>query len=86
MNYRLAYTEECEVLKWTLDSCVGTEENHLVLAQGESALKPPNTAHRFRDSSIQAVVFEVEIGPAPNFEKSIRARIGLARTAGPTTR
>ena len=78
MHYHLAYTEAFEVLEGALlDVCVGGKENHLVLAQGESVFVPPNTAHRFRNSSTSPVVFEVEIRPARNFEKSIRAQLGL---------
>jgi hypothetical protein len=37
MHYHLAYTEAFEVLEGSLDVCVGTKENHPVLAEGESA-------------------------------------------------
>jgi mannose-6-phosphate isomerase-like protein (cupin superfamily) len=77
LHYHLAYTEAFEVLEGALDVCVGGKENHLVLAQGESVFVPPNTAHRFWNSGTAPVVFEVEIRPARNFEKSIRARFGL---------
>jgi mannose-6-phosphate isomerase-like protein (cupin superfamily) len=78
MHYHLAYTEAFEVLEGRLDVCVGTKENHLALAEGESAFVPLNTAHRFWNSSTEPVVFEVEIRPACNFEKAIRAFFGLA--------
>ena len=77
MHYHLAYTETFEVLEGTLDMCVGTKDNHLVLAGGESAFVPLNTAHRFWNSGAEPVVFEVEIRPARNFEKAIRAQLGL---------
>ena len=77
MHYHLAYTEAFEVLEGALDVCVGGKENHLVLARGESVFVPPNTAHRFWNSSTEPVVFEVEIRPARNFEQSIRAQLGL---------
>jgi mannose-6-phosphate isomerase-like protein (cupin superfamily) len=77
MHYHLAYTEAFEVLEGTLDMCVGTKENHLVLAEGESAFVPLNTAHRFWNSSTGRAVFEVEIRPARNFEKALRAHFGL---------
>jgi mannose-6-phosphate isomerase-like protein (cupin superfamily) len=77
MHYHLAYTEAFEVLEGSLDVCVGTKENHLVLAEGDSAFVPLNTAHRFWNSSTEPVVFEVEIRPARNFEKAIRAQFGL---------
>ncbi len=79
LHYHLAYTEAFKVLKGTLDVCVGTKENHLVLAEGESVLVPLNTAHRFWNSSTEPVVFEVEIKPARNFEKAIRAHFGLVQ-------
>ena len=79
MHYHLAYTEAFEVLEGNLDVCVGTEENHLVLAEGESAFVPLNTAHRFWNSSTEPVVFEVEIRPARNFEKALRAHFGLVQ-------
>ena len=79
MHYHLAYTEAFEVLQGSLDVCVGTKENHLVLTEGESAFVPLNTVHRFWNSSTEPVVFEVEIRPARNFEKSLRAAFGLAR-------
>ena len=77
MHYHLAYMETFEVLEGTLDMCVGTKDNHLVLAGGESAFVPLNTAHRFWNSSTERTVFEVEIRPARNFEKAIRAQLGL---------
>jgi mannose-6-phosphate isomerase-like protein (cupin superfamily) len=77
LHYHLAYTEAFEVLKGRLDLCVGAQENHLVLAEGESAFVPLNTAHRFWNSSPEPTVFEVEIRPARNFEKSIRTQMGL---------
>jgi mannose-6-phosphate isomerase-like protein (cupin superfamily) len=77
MHYHLAYTEAFKVLKGRLDVCVGTEENHLVLAEGQSAFVPLSTAHRFWNSSTEPVIFEVEIRPARNFEKAIRAQFGL---------
>jgi mannose-6-phosphate isomerase-like protein (cupin superfamily) len=77
MHYHLSYTEAFEVLQGTLDVCVGTN-NHIVLAEDESAFVPLNTAHRFWNSSTEPVIFEVEIRPARNFEKSLRAAFGLA--------
>jgi mannose-6-phosphate isomerase-like protein (cupin superfamily) len=77
MHYHRAYTEAFKVLKGRLDVCVGTEENHLVLAEGQSAFVPLSTAHRFWNSSTEPVIFEVEIRPARNFEKAIRAQFGL---------
>ncbi len=77
LHYHLAYTEAFEVLEGRLDMCVGTKENHLVLTEGESVFVPLNTAHRFWNSSPEPVVFEVEIRPARNFEKAIRAQFGL---------
>jgi mannose-6-phosphate isomerase-like protein (cupin superfamily) len=77
LHYHLAYTEAFEVLQGRLDLCVGARENHLVLAEGESAFVPLNTAHRFWNSSPEPVVFEVEIRPARDFEKSIRTQMGL---------
>ena len=77
LHYHLSYTEAFEVLEGTLDVCVGTPENHLVLAEGESAFVPLNTAHRFWNSGTEPVVFEVEIRPARNFEKALRAQFGL---------
>ena len=62
-----------------MDVCVGSKENHLVLAEGESVFVPLNTAHRFWNSSTEPVVFEVEIRPARNFEKSLRAQFGLVQ-------
>ncbi len=77
MHYHLTYTEVFEVLEGTLDVCVGTKENHLVLRKGESVFVPLDTAHRFWNSSTEPVVFEVEIRPARNFEKALRAQFGL---------
>ena len=79
MHYHLAYTEAFEVLEGSLDVCVGTEENHLVLNEGESVFVALNTAHRFWNSSTEPVVFEVEIRPARNFEKALRAQFGLVQ-------
>ena len=76
MHYHLAYTEAFKVLKGRLDMCVG-KENHLVLGEGESAFVPLSTAHRFWNSSTEPVLFEVEVRPARNFEKAIRAQVGL---------
>ena len=78
LHYHLAYTEAFEVLEGRLDMCVGTEDNHLVLAEGESVFVALNTTHRFWNSSTEPVVFEVEIRPARNFEKALRASFGLA--------
>jgi mannose-6-phosphate isomerase-like protein (cupin superfamily) len=78
MHYHLAYTESFEVVEGTLDVCVGSEENHLVLAAGEAAFVPLNTAHRFWNSGTEPTVFEVEIRPARDFEKAIRTQMGLA--------
>ncbi len=77
MHYHLAYTEAFEVLSGTLDVCVGSKENYLVLGEGESVFVPLNTAHRFWNSSTEPVVFEVEIRPARNFEKALRTQFGL---------
>ena len=77
MHYHLAYTEAFEVLEGRLDVCVGGKENHLVLSEGESTFVPLSTAHRFWNSSTRPVVFEVEIRPARNFEKALRAQLGL---------
>ncbi len=44
-----------------------------------SAFVPLNTAHRFWNSSTEPVVFEVEIRPARNFEKALRAAFGLVQ-------
>jgi len=79
MHYHLAYTEAFEVLKGRLDMCVGSKENHLVLAEGESVFVPLDTLHRFWNSSTEPVVFDVEIRPARNFEKAVRAAAGLAQ-------
>jgi quercetin dioxygenase-like cupin family protein len=82
MHYHLAYTEAFEVLEGALlDVCVGGKENHLVLAQGESVFVPPNTAHRFRNSSTSPVVFEVEIRPAPNSRNPSGHSWAWSRTA-----
>jgi mannose-6-phosphate isomerase-like protein (cupin superfamily) len=78
MHYHLAYTEAFKVLEGRLDVCVGTKENHLVLKEGESVFVPLSTAHRFWNSSTEPVIFEVEIRPARNFEKALRAQFGLA--------
>jgi hypothetical protein len=48
-----------------------------VLTEDESVLVPLDTAHRFWNSSTTPAIFEVEIRPARNFEKSIRAQFGL---------
>jgi mannose-6-phosphate isomerase-like protein (cupin superfamily) len=77
MHYHLAYTEAFEVVEGTLDVSIGTKDNHLLLAEGESAFVPVNIAHRFWNSSTERAVFEVEIRPARNFEKAIRAQLGL---------
>ena len=79
MHYHLSYTESFEVLEGTMDVCVGDEDNHLVLGEDESAFVPLDTAHRFWNSSAEPVVFEVEIRPARNFEKALRAAFGLAQ-------
>ena len=79
MHYHLAYTEAFEVVRGTLDVCVGTKKNHLVLTKGEFVFVPLNTAHRFWNSSTEPVAFEVEIRPARNFEKSLRAQFGLVQ-------
>ena len=57
MHYHLSYTESFEVSEGTLDVCVGDEDNHLVLGEGESAFVPLNTAHRFWNSGAEPVVF-----------------------------
>ena len=77
MHYHLAYTEAFEVLEGRLDVCLGGKENHLVLSEGESTFVPLSTAHRFWNSSTRPVVFEVEIRPARDFEKALRAQFGL---------
>ena len=79
MHYHLAYTEAFEALKGRLDMCVGSKENHLVLAEGESVFVPLSTAHRFWNSSSEPVIFEVEVRPARNYEKAIRAQFGLVQ-------
>jgi mannose-6-phosphate isomerase-like protein (cupin superfamily) len=79
LHYHLAYTEAFEVLKGRLDMCVGTKDNHLVLAEGKSVFVALNTAHRFWNSSTAPVVFEVEVRPARNFEKALRAASGLVQ-------
>ena len=79
LHYHLAYTEAFEVLEGRLDVRVGTKENHLVLGEGESVFVPLNTAHRFWNSSTEPVIFKVEIRPARNFEKAVRAAAGLVQ-------
>ena len=76
-NYHLTYTEAFEVLEENLEVCVGTKENHLVLQEGGSAFVPLSTAHRWWNSGTEPVIFEVEIRPAHNFEKSLRVASGL---------
>jgi mannose-6-phosphate isomerase-like protein (cupin superfamily) len=77
MHYHLTYTEAFEVVEGRLDMCVGTKDNHLILKEGEFVFVPLSTAHRFWNSSTEPVFFEVEIRPARNFEKAIRAQFGL---------
>lgn len=77
LHYHLAYTEAFEVVESTLDLCVGSEDNRLVLAEGETAFVPLGTAHRFWNSGTERAVFEVEIRPARDFEKAIRAQMGM---------
>ena len=50
-----------------------------MLAEGESVFVPLRTAHRFWNSNTEPVVFEVEVRPARNFEKSLRAQFGLVK-------
>jgi mannose-6-phosphate isomerase-like protein (cupin superfamily) len=78
LHYHLTYTETFEVLEGRLDMSVGSNDSHLALAAGSSAFVPLKTAHRFWNSSSEPVVFEVEIRPARNFEKALRAQFGLA--------
>ena len=78
LHYHLTYSEAFKVLEGSLDMCVGSKKNHLVLTEGDSAFVPLNTVHRLWNSSTEPVVFEVEIRPARNFEKSLRAAFGLA--------
>jgi mannose-6-phosphate isomerase-like protein (cupin superfamily) len=78
LHYHLAYAETFRVLEGRLDICLGSKQNHLVLAKGETAFVPLNTVHRFWNSSPEPVVFEAEIRPASNFEKTLRAQFGLA--------
>jgi mannose-6-phosphate isomerase-like protein (cupin superfamily) len=79
MHYHLSYTEAFEVVEGNLDVCVGSKENHRVLAGGESVFVPLNTAHRFWNSGTEPVVFEVEIRPARSFEQALRAQFGLVQ-------
>ncbi len=78
MHFHLAYTERFEVLEGRLDLCVG-RRNHVVLTRGEAALARLKVPHRFWNATDEPTVFEVEIRPAGNFERSIRAADGLAR-------
>ena len=77
LHYHLTYTEAFEVLEGRLDMSVGNKQNHLALAAGSSAFVPVRTAHRWWNSSSEPVVFEVEVRPARNFEKALRAQFGL---------
>jgi hypothetical protein len=86
MHYHLTYTEAFHVLEGRLDVCVGGKRNHLVLGESQSAFVPVKTAHRFWNSSSKPAVFEVEIRPARNFEKSLRAQFGLVAAGKTTTR
>ncbi|MDQ4071907.1 MAG: cupin domain-containing protein [Actinomycetota bacterium] len=78
MHFHLAYTESFEMVEGRLDLCVG-RRNHVVLTRGQSALAPLEVPHRFWNATDEPTVFEAEIRPAGNFEKSIRAADGMAR-------
>jgi mannose-6-phosphate isomerase-like protein (cupin superfamily) len=84
-HYHLTYTEAFTVLEGRLDMAVG-KTDPFVLRPGESAFVPLRTAHRFWNSSDAPAVFEVEIRPARNFEKALRAQFGLWQTGGRTRR
>lgn len=76
--YHLAFTEAFEVLEGQLDVSIGGKKHHSVLAAGEKAFVPLSTLHRFWNNSNAPAVFMVEIRPASQFEKMMRAGIGLA--------
>ena len=76
LHYHLAYTEEFTVLEGSLNICIG-RRNARVLRAGESTFVPLKTPHRFWNSSTEPVVFEVDIRPARDFEKALRAQFGL---------
>jgi quercetin dioxygenase-like cupin family protein len=77
--YHLAFTEAFEVLEGQLDVSIGGKQHHSVLTAGEKALVPLNTVHRFWNSSNAPTVFTVEVRPARQFEKMMRALCGLAK-------
>jgi mannose-6-phosphate isomerase-like protein (cupin superfamily) len=86
MHYHLTYTEAFEVLKGRLDMCVGTKENHLVLAEGESVFMALNTAHRFWNSSTEAVVSRSRSGQRATSRRLLGRRPAWRKTARLTTR
>jgi mannose-6-phosphate isomerase-like protein (cupin superfamily) len=79
LHYHLAFTEAFEVLQGRLDVAIGEKHNHSLLMAGQTAHIPINTVHRFWNSSNVPTAFVVEIRPARQFEKALRAAFGLAR-------
>ncbi|MBA2694226.1 MAG: cupin domain-containing protein [Rubrobacter sp.] len=80
MHYHLAFTETFEAVEGSLDLLlVGGKKNRLTLKSGESAHVPVKVPHTFSNGSDEPVVFECEISPAREWEKSIRTAFGLAR-------
>ena len=77
LHYHLTYSETFRVLEGRLDVSVGDNPNHVVLAAGSSAFVPVRTAHRWWNASSEPAVFEVEVRPARNFERALRAQFGL---------
>jgi hypothetical protein len=72
------YTEKYDVLEGKLDVYVG-KKNHLALVSGQSASVPLKVPHTFWNATDELTVFEAEIRPADDFEKTLRAADGLAR-------
>jgi len=78
MHYHVGYTEKFDVLEGKLDVYVG-KKNHLALVSGQSASVPLEVPHKFWNATDELTVFEAEIRPADDFEKTLRVADGLAR-------
>jgi mannose-6-phosphate isomerase-like protein (cupin superfamily) len=78
LHYHERFSETFNVLEGELSVQVGTEK--MKLNVGDTATAPPNTNHRFYNTSGKPVRFTVELKPASEgFENVLRIAFGLAQ-------
>ncbi|CAN5695764.1 hypothetical protein BH23GEM7_BH23GEM7_26010 [soil metagenome] len=77
IHYHSSFAEHFEVVQGTLSVQLGRATH--VLTPGETAVAPPDVAHRFFNASAEPVIFRVELRPgSEGFEQGLQIVYGMA--------